>query len=180
MERKFQKQFPTRKLLDIVSSTRLWKIQQNAAITIQRAWRQYRLRKYPPMEKSKATQTIRTNQVAGGHGLGGMMNRMGNLLHIGHQSDQSTGSKGSKRRESIALREPNPGGGGVTQQTGSSSVSTGNHKILLFLLSHLLKTSNFVSLFLISTCSTSTFVSSFSHVHHPSPDILLVCLTFLR
>lgn len=141
MERKFQKQFPTRKLLDVVSSTRLWKVQQNAAIVIQRAWRKYRLRKYPPTEKSKATQTVRTNQVAGGHGaLGGMMNRMGNLLHLssvsGHQSDQSTGSRSSKRRESIALREPNSAGV-VAQQTGSSSVSTGNHKTWLFLSYHL-------------------------------------------
>lgn len=41
MERKFQKRFPNRDLLEIVSTTRQWKTQQNAAITLQRAWRQY-------------------------------------------------------------------------------------------------------------------------------------------
>ncbi|ODM93576.1 Sodium channel protein 60E [Orchesella cincta] len=134
MERKFQKQFPTRKLLDIVSSTRLWKIQQNAAIIIQRGWRKYRLRKYPPTEKSKATQTNpRVNPNAVPHtGLGGMMNRVGNLLHLssgaaaaGHPEQQQqlgTNNRGSKRRESMAMREPTSGV--VTQQMGSSSSRT--------------------------------------------------------
>lgn len=41
MDVKFKKQFPTRKELEIVSSTRIWKRQERAAKTIQTAWREY-------------------------------------------------------------------------------------------------------------------------------------------
>lgn len=41
MDIKFKKQFPTRKELEIVSSTRIWKREDKAARTIQRAWRDY-------------------------------------------------------------------------------------------------------------------------------------------
>lgn len=39
MEEKFKKQFPTRKELEIVSSTRRWKKMETAARVIQIAWR---------------------------------------------------------------------------------------------------------------------------------------------
>lgn len=41
MDVKFKKQFPTRKELEIVSSTRIWKRQEKAAKTIQTAWKDY-------------------------------------------------------------------------------------------------------------------------------------------
>lgn len=41
MDIKFKKQFPTRKELEIVSSTRIWKREDKAARTVQRAWREY-------------------------------------------------------------------------------------------------------------------------------------------
>jgi hypothetical protein len=41
MDIKFKKQFPTRKELEIVSSTRIWKRQDKAARTIQTAFREY-------------------------------------------------------------------------------------------------------------------------------------------
>lgn len=41
MDIKFKKQFPTRKELEIVSSTRIWKREDKAARTIQRMWREY-------------------------------------------------------------------------------------------------------------------------------------------
>ena len=41
MDQKFKKQFPTRKELEIVSSTRIWKRQEKAAKTIQTAWKDY-------------------------------------------------------------------------------------------------------------------------------------------
>ncbi|EAT34479.1 AAEL013277-PA, partial [Aedes aegypti] len=41
MDQKFKKQFPTRKELEIVSSTRIWKRQEKAAKTIQAAWKDY-------------------------------------------------------------------------------------------------------------------------------------------
>jgi len=41
MDIKFKKQFPTRKELEIVSSTRIWKRQDKAARLIQRTWKDY-------------------------------------------------------------------------------------------------------------------------------------------
>lgn len=41
MDVKFRKQFPTRKEIEIVSSTRIWKRQERAAKTIQTAWKEY-------------------------------------------------------------------------------------------------------------------------------------------
>lgn len=81
MERKFQKQFPTRRLLDIVSSSRRWKIEQNAAIIIQRAWRAYWKRTHPDESIDHATQTRRSLENGGPThgGMGHMMNKMGNV-----------------------------------------------------------------------------------------------------
>ncbi|XP_065337432.1 sodium channel protein 60E isoform X5 [Cloeon dipterum] len=42
MDIKFKKQFPTRKELEIISSTRMWKRRDKAAKVIQRAWRRYK------------------------------------------------------------------------------------------------------------------------------------------
>lgn len=41
MDVKFKKQFPTRKELEIVSSTRIWKREDKAARTIQNSWKEY-------------------------------------------------------------------------------------------------------------------------------------------
>jgi voltage-gated cation channel len=41
MDVKFKKQFPTRKELKIISSTRIWKRQERAAKTIQTGWREF-------------------------------------------------------------------------------------------------------------------------------------------
>lgn len=41
MDIKFKKQFPTRKELEIVSSTRIWKRQDKAARLIQKSFRDY-------------------------------------------------------------------------------------------------------------------------------------------
>lgn len=41
MDIKFKKQFPTRKELEIVSSTRIWKRQDKSARLIQRTFRDY-------------------------------------------------------------------------------------------------------------------------------------------
>lgn len=41
MSVKFRKQFPTRKEIEIVSSTRIWRREERAAKTIQFAWREY-------------------------------------------------------------------------------------------------------------------------------------------
>ncbi|XP_059225604.1 sodium channel protein 60E isoform X7 [Stomoxys calcitrans] len=59
MDVKFKKQFPTRKELEIVSSTRIWKRQEKAAKTIQNAWREYQRKKEKERSNSgdSATQT---------------------------------------------------------------------------------------------------------------------------
>ena len=41
MDIKFKKQFPTRKELEIISSTRIWKREDKAARLLQNSWREY-------------------------------------------------------------------------------------------------------------------------------------------
>lgn len=41
MDVKFKKQFPTRKELEIISSTRIWKREDKAARTLQAGWKDY-------------------------------------------------------------------------------------------------------------------------------------------
>lgn len=41
MDVKFKKQFPTRKELEIISSTRIWKREDKAARVLQNGWREY-------------------------------------------------------------------------------------------------------------------------------------------
>lgn len=41
MDVKFKKQFPTRKELEIISSTRIWKREDKAARILQNGWREY-------------------------------------------------------------------------------------------------------------------------------------------
>jgi voltage-gated cation channel len=41
MDVKFRKQFPTRKEIEIISSTRIWRREERAAKTIQTAWKEY-------------------------------------------------------------------------------------------------------------------------------------------
>lgn len=48
MDVKFRKQFPTRKEIEIVSSTRIWRREERAAKTIQTAWREYLRHVCPP------------------------------------------------------------------------------------------------------------------------------------
>jgi hypothetical protein len=91
MEHKFRKQFPTRKLLDIISSTRVWKIQHNAAVVIQRAWRAYRARKHAHQvnKSSISLNHPHTGRSRGSHLNAehhGVLNKMGNLLHLNHNN----------------------------------------------------------------------------------------------
>ncbi|CAH2089701.1 unnamed protein product [Euphydryas editha] len=88
MDVKFKKQFPTRKELEIVSSTRIWKRQDKAARTIQRAWREYVKRKNrSPSQEEESTKW------SPGHGWGG---RLSALLHV------RRGSHASSRKSSRA------------------------------------------------------------------------------
>ncbi|XP_045452593.1 sodium channel protein 60E [Melitaea cinxia] len=88
MDIKFKKQFPTRKELEIVSSTRIWKRQDKAARTVQRAWREYVKRKNrSPSQEEESTKW------SPGHGWGG---RLSALLHV------RRGSHASSRKSSRA------------------------------------------------------------------------------
>nr|XP_026495463.1 sodium channel protein 60E isoform X2 [Vanessa tameamea] len=88
MDIKFKKQFPTRKELEIVSSTRIWKREDKAARTIQRLWREYIKRKNrSPSQEEESTKW------SPGHGWGG---RLSALLHV------RRGSHASSRKSSRA------------------------------------------------------------------------------
>ncbi|ODN03643.1 Sodium channel protein 60E [Orchesella cincta] len=85
MEVKFQKQFPSRSFLDIVSSTRIWKVEHNAALKIQKAWRRY-IKKKHQKEISQIVTVVEHREeipivsITAAHGgLGHMMRRMGNI-----------------------------------------------------------------------------------------------------
>ncbi|XP_060654318.1 sodium channel protein 60E isoform X1 [Drosophila nasuta] len=65
MDVKFKKQFPTRKELEIVSSTRIWKRQEKAAKTIQTAWKDY-LRRKREKERSNSGDSATQNSSPGG------------------------------------------------------------------------------------------------------------------
>ncbi|KAF9424944.1 hypothetical protein HW555_000245, partial [Spodoptera exigua] len=88
MDIKFKKQFPTRKELEIVSSTRIWKREDKAARTIQRGWRDYVKRK----NRSPSQEEESTKWSPGG-GWGG---RLSALLHV------RRGSHASSRKSSRA------------------------------------------------------------------------------
>ncbi|XP_075980867.1 na channel protein 60E isoform X4 [Anticarsia gemmatalis] len=88
MDIKFKKQFPTRKELEIVSSTRIWKREDKAARTVQRAWRDYVKRK----NRSPSNEEESTKWSPGG-GWGG---RLSALLHV------RRGSHASSRKSSRA------------------------------------------------------------------------------
>jgi hypothetical protein len=87
MEAKFRKQFPSRKLLDIISSTRIWKIQHNAAVIIQRAWRAYLAEKNA--EEKKSSPSLRSGESGG---VGHAVNKIGQFFHVGDKG---------KRRKTI-------------------------------------------------------------------------------
>ncbi|XP_030387841.1 sodium channel protein 60E [Scaptodrosophila lebanonensis] len=65
MDVKFKKQFPTRKELEIVSSTRIWKRQEKAAKTIQMGWKDY-LRRKREKERSNSGDSATQNSSPGG------------------------------------------------------------------------------------------------------------------
>lgn len=71
MEDKFHKQFKNRNLLDIVSSTRRWKIEYNAVIRIQRLWRRRRAKTRPDLYLIDGEVSIDERPVPQGNHRGG-------------------------------------------------------------------------------------------------------------
>lgn len=95
MDVKFKKQFPTRKEIEIVSSTRIWKREDKAARMIQRLWRDYVIMK-KERERSPVSET-QTSSPCGWH------SRMSNFLHLQvHRRGTGTSSRASSRKSSRA------------------------------------------------------------------------------
>ncbi|XP_060878279.1 sodium channel protein 60E isoform X3 [Metopolophium dirhodum] len=99
MDVKFKKQFPTRKELEIVSSTRLWKRQDKAARLIQRSYRNFRRRKKDITDLCSDTQSSSP---------GGWQSRLSSFLHVKGMSISGIGggigssSRASSRKSSRA------------------------------------------------------------------------------
>jgi hypothetical protein len=101
MDIKFKKQFPTRKELEIVSSTRIWKRQDKAARTIQAAFREYirlkREREREPLDlEDEMTQTSSPG--------GGWQSRLSAFLHV-HRGSRASSRKSSRASDASELSE---------------------------------------------------------------------------
>uniref|UniRef100_A0A182QPZ0 Sodium channel protein n=1 Tax=Anopheles farauti TaxID=69004 RepID=A0A182QPZ0_9DIPT len=101
MDQKFKKQFPTRKELEIVSSTRIWKRQEKAAKTIQTAWREY-LRMKRERERSPMSLDEENTQTSSPGGWQSKLSAL-NFLHLQvHRRGTATSSRASSRKSSRA------------------------------------------------------------------------------
>ncbi|XP_058123492.1 sodium channel protein 60E [Anopheles coustani] len=101
MDQKFKKQFPTRKELEIVSSTRIWKRQEKAAKTIQTAWKEY-LRMKRERERSPMSLDEENTQTSSPGGWQSKLSAL-NFLHLQvHRRGTATSSRASSRKSSRA------------------------------------------------------------------------------
>ncbi|XP_031618644.1 sodium channel protein 60E isoform X2 [Contarinia nasturtii] len=101
MDVKFKKQFPTRKELEIVSSTRIWKREDKAARTLQYAWREY-LRLKKERERSPLSQEDEHTQTSSPGGWHSKLSAL-NFLHLQvHRRGTATSSRASSRKSSRA------------------------------------------------------------------------------
>ncbi|XP_052895021.1 sodium channel protein 60E isoform X3 [Anopheles moucheti] len=101
MDQKFKKQFPTRKELEIVSSTRIWKRQEKAAKTIQMAFRDY-VRLKRERERSPMSLDEDNTQTSSPGGWQSKLSAL-NFLHLQvHRRGTATSSRASSRKSSRA------------------------------------------------------------------------------
>ncbi|XP_037037155.1 sodium channel protein 60E isoform X3 [Bradysia coprophila] len=101
MDVKFKKQFPTRKELEIVSSTRIWKREDKAARTLQNGWREY-LRMKKERERSPLSQEDENTQTSSPGGWHSKLSAL-NFLHLQvHRRGTATSSRASSRKSSRA------------------------------------------------------------------------------
>ncbi|XP_050730127.1 sodium channel protein 60E-like isoform X4 [Eriocheir sinensis] len=83
MEEKFKKQFPTRKELEIVSSTRRWKKMDSAAKTIQQAWRAFLKYRHELEKKNLLLEEAQTQTSSpGGSSIKSGFKKVSNLLQV--------------------------------------------------------------------------------------------------
>ncbi|XP_043277863.1 sodium channel protein 60E isoform X2 [Venturia canescens] len=109
MDVKFKKQFPTRKELEIVSSTRIWKRQDKAARLIQRTFRDYvamkRERERIAHEVDSQTQTSSPGGIGSeGRAGGGWGGKLSALLHV-HRGSRASSRKSSRASDASDLSE---------------------------------------------------------------------------
>ncbi|XP_011296659.1 sodium channel protein 60E [Fopius arisanus] len=108
MDGKFKKQFPTRKELEIVSSTRLWKRQDKAARLIQRTFREYiamkKERERIAHEVDSQTQTSSPGGMGSDGRGGGWGGKLSALLHV-HRGSRASSRKSSRASDASDLSE---------------------------------------------------------------------------
>ncbi|ERL93537.1 hypothetical protein D910_10826 [Dendroctonus ponderosae] len=99
MNIKFKKQFPTRKELEIVSSTRIWKRQDKAARLMQRTWKEYlRRKKEKEREAEEVDETTQTSSP------GDWRSRLSTFLHV-HRGSRASSRKSSRASDASDLSE---------------------------------------------------------------------------
>ncbi|XP_030766868.1 sodium channel protein 60E [Sitophilus oryzae] len=100
MDIKFKKQFPTRKELEIVSSTRIWKRQDKAARLIQKTWKDYlRRKKEKEREAEEVDETTQTSSPGGD-----WRSRLSTFLHV-HRGSRASSRKSSRASDASDLSE---------------------------------------------------------------------------
>ncbi|XP_065166604.1 sodium channel protein 60E isoform X3 [Atheta coriaria] len=99
MDVKFKKQFPTRKELEIVSSTRIWKRQDKAARVLQKAFRNYVKRKLE-LEAEQDVEDEQTQTSSPGDWKG----RLSAFLHV-HRGSRASSRKSSRASDASDLSE---------------------------------------------------------------------------
>uniref|UniRef100_A0A8D8SGH7 Sodium channel protein n=1 Tax=Cacopsylla melanoneura TaxID=428564 RepID=A0A8D8SGH7_9HEMI len=92
MDVKFKKQFPTRKELEIVSSTRLWKRQDKAARMIQRCYREYKRRR---KELENQQMMEEEDEITQNSSPGGWQGKLSAFLHV-HRGSRASSRKSSR------------------------------------------------------------------------------------
>ncbi|XP_068893811.1 sodium channel protein 60E-like isoform X4 [Tenebrio molitor] len=100
MDIKFKKQFPTRKELEIVSSTRIWKRQDKAARLIQKTFREYVKRK---RERERVQEEVDEMTQTSSPG-GGWQGRLSAFLHV-HRGSRASSRKSSRASDASDLSE---------------------------------------------------------------------------
>nr|XP_015837604.1 PREDICTED: sodium channel protein 60E isoform X3 [Tribolium castaneum] len=100
MDIKFKKQFPTRKELEIVSSTRIWKRQDKAARLIQKTFRDYVKRK---KERERVQEEVDEMTQTSSPG-GGWQGRLSAFLHV-HRGSRASSRKSSRASDASDLSE---------------------------------------------------------------------------
>ncbi|XP_031348219.1 sodium channel protein 60E-like isoform X1 [Photinus pyralis] len=102
MDIKFKKQFPTRKQLEIVSSTRIWKRQDKAAKIIQKTYREYTKRKRE--RERELERDVEDEQTQTSSPGGGWQGRLSAFLHV-HRGSRASSRKSSRASDASDLSE---------------------------------------------------------------------------